>query len=227
METSRAQMDSLSRAEIKDLACVWSYYSGKIEGCTYSYAETEGLLKDGITPAKTWEEAKMLKNLHNTFMYEMQQILEHGAKPVLDERRLLSLHASLASELLSPEEVGRWRNHPVGVTGANYTPVRSQQEIQQEIARIIYEQYQIENPLERAVYLHCNIARTQPFADCNKRTSRLVEAIELMVAGFVPCYSALPTDVIAYRNAIIHYYETEDYSEYADYFLSKLEGRIQ
>lgn len=227
MESSRARMDSLSRPEIKELACVWSYYSGKIEGCTYSYAETEGLLKDGITPAKTWEEAKMLKNLHNTFMYEMQQILEHGAKPVLDERRLLSLHASLSSELLSPEEVGHWRSHPVGVTGANYTPVRSQQEIQQEIARIIYEQYQIENPLERAVYLHCNIARTQPFADCNKRTSRLVEAIELMAAGFVPCYSAMPADVIAYRNAIIHYYETEDYSEYADYFLSKLEGRIE
>ena len=127
MESSRARMDSLSRSEIKDLACVWSYYSGKIEGCTYSYAETEGLLKDGITPAKTWEEAKMLKNLHNTFMYEMQQILEHGAQPVLDDRRLLSLASN--ADIVNP----------------------------QEIARIIYEQYQIENPLERAVYLHCNI----------------------------------------------------------------------
>ena len=147
-QTESAKMSSLSRAEIKDLACVWSYYSGKIEGCTYSYAETEGLLKDGITPAKTWEEAKMLKNLHNTFIYEMKEIVEDGAKPVLDERRLLSLHASLASELLSSEEVGRWRNHPVGVTGANYVPPRTTQEIQQEIARIMYEQYQFDDPFE-------------------------------------------------------------------------------
>lgn len=222
-----ALLSSLSRAEIKDLACVWSYYSGKIEGCTYSYAETEGLLKDGITPAKTWEEAKMLKNLHNTFMFEMKEIMENGAKPVLDERRLLSLHASLSAELLSPEEVGHWRNHPVGITGADYTPPRSQQEIQQEIARIMYEQYQIENPLERAVFLHCNIARTQPFADCNKRTSRLVEAVEIMAAGFVPCYSSKPADILAYRDAIIQFYETQDYTQYADYFLSKLIERIR
>lgn len=222
-----AKMESLSRVEIKELACVWSYYSGKIEGCTYSYAETEGLLKDGITPAKTWEEAKMLKNLHNTFMYEMKNILEDGAQPVLDERYLLSLHASLSSELLSTEEVGQWRTHPVGVTGANYTPPRTRQEVQQNVARIMYEQYQIEDPLERAVYLHCNIARTQPFADCNKRTSRLIEAIELMKAGLVPCYSSAPADIIAYRNAIIHYYETEDYSLYADYFLGKLHERVE
>lgn len=227
MGNERAQMKSLSRPEIKELACVWSYYSGKIEGCTYSYAETEGLLKDGITPAKTWEEAKMLKNLHNAFMYEMQQILENDAHPVLDERYLLSLHGSLANGLLSGEEVAPWRNHPVGVTGANYTPPRSRQEIQQEIARILYEQYLIENPLERAVYLHCNIARTQPFADCNKRTSRLVEAITLMSAGLVPCYSSAPADVIAYHNAIINFYETEDYTLYADYMLEKLANRAE
>ena len=223
----RTRMTSLSRAEIKDLACVWSYYSGKIEGCTYSFAETEGLLKDGITPAKTWEEAKMLKNLHNTFLYEMREILEHGAHPILDERYLLSLHASLSSELLSTEEVSQWRTHPVGDTGANYVPPRTQSEIQQEIARILYEQYQITDPVEKAIYLHCNIARTQPFADCNKRTSRLVEAITLMSANLVPCYSVIPADIITYRNAIIHFYETQDYSLYADFLLSRLASRAE
>ena len=41
------------------------YYSGKIEGNTYTYVETEALLKDGITSEKQYENAKMLKNLHN------------------------------------------------------------------------------------------------------------------------------------------------------------------
>ena len=44
------------------------YYSGKIEGNTYTYVETEALLKDGITSEKQYENAKMLKNLHNLFV---------------------------------------------------------------------------------------------------------------------------------------------------------------
>ena len=47
-----------------------------------------------------------------------------------------------------------------------------------------------------------------------------------MSAGYVPCYSAVPAAIIAYRNAIIHFYETQDYSLYADYFLQKLGNRI-
>lgn len=34
---------------------------GKIEGNTYTYVETEALLKDGITSEKKYEDAKMLK----------------------------------------------------------------------------------------------------------------------------------------------------------------------
>lgn len=56
-------MSDLYSNELKDLAVVWCYYSGKIEGNTYTYAETEALLKDGITSEKKYEDAKMLKNL--------------------------------------------------------------------------------------------------------------------------------------------------------------------
>lgn len=47
----------------KRLIVHWSFYSGKIEGNTYSYVETESLLKDDITPLKKpYEDAVMLKN---------------------------------------------------------------------------------------------------------------------------------------------------------------------
>lgn len=59
------QLSELYSNEIKDLAIVWCYYSGKIEGNTYTYVETEALLKDGITSEKRYEDAKMLKNLCN------------------------------------------------------------------------------------------------------------------------------------------------------------------
>ena len=42
----------LHSREIQELAIIWSYYSGKIEGNTYSFVETEVLLRDGITSAK-------------------------------------------------------------------------------------------------------------------------------------------------------------------------------
>lgn len=45
-------LSDLYSKEVKELAVIWSYYSGKIEGNTYSFVETETLLKDGITSAK-------------------------------------------------------------------------------------------------------------------------------------------------------------------------------
>ena len=69
-----AKLSDLRSNEIKDLAVVWCYYSGKIEGNTYTYVETEALLKDGITSEKKYEDAKMLKNLYNTFISEVEYI---------------------------------------------------------------------------------------------------------------------------------------------------------
>lgn len=119
---------------------VWCYYSGKIEGNTYTYVETEALLKDGITSEKKYEDA---------------------------------------------------------------------------------------NPLERAVYLHCNIAKLQPFIDGNKRTSRIVESIALMNADIIPVYSSKDADILNYRKGLIAFYETGDCSPYADYFLNKQVERIK
>ena len=83
------------------------------------------------------------------------------------------------------------------------------------------EQAEIENPLEKAVFLHCNIARLQPFIDGNKRTSRLGESIVLMNDDIVPIHTTRLEDINTYRKALLSFYETSDYSEYADYFLQK------
>ncbi len=61
LESPLAKLSELYSSEIKDLAVVWCYYSGRIEGNTYTYVETEALLKDGITSEKKYEDAKMLK----------------------------------------------------------------------------------------------------------------------------------------------------------------------
>ena len=68
-----SKLSDLKSSDIRELAVAWCYYSGKIEGNTYTYVETEALLKDGITSEKRYEDAKMLKNLHNAFVGELER----------------------------------------------------------------------------------------------------------------------------------------------------------
>lgn len=88
LESPLAKLSELYSNEIKDLAVVWCYYSGKIEGNTYTYVETEALLKDGITSEKRYEDAKMLKNLYNTFISELEYIHKEKNQEIIDERTL-------------------------------------------------------------------------------------------------------------------------------------------
>ena len=108
-----AKLSSLSSSELRDLAVVWCYYSGKIEGNTYTYVETETLLKDGITPEKRYDDAKMLKS------------------------------------------------------------------------------------------------------------------VVMMNADLIPVYSAKDADILHYRRGLIAFYETGDYTQYADYFLGRLKERLE
>lgn len=222
-----SKLSSLNSSELRNLAVVWCYYSGKIEGNTYTYVETETLLKDGITPEKRYEDAKMLKNLHNTFVGEMEYINKGKNQEIIDERTLFRIHSTISDGLVSTEERGQLRNHPVRISGTEYIPPKSKEDIMQQLGIILFEQEQYDNPLERAVFLHCNIARIQPFIDGNKRTSRMVESIVMMNNDLIPIYSAKDADILHYRRGLIAFYETGDYEQYADYFLDRQLERLK
>ena len=211
-------LSDLYSNEVKELAVIWSYYSGKIEGNTYSFVETETLLKDGITSAKRFEDAKMLKNLYNTFITELHYI-KNGNKEVIDKRFLMQMHSQLLDELVDDRERGIIRKRAVRIAGSDYEPLASPMAIEEELDRIIEEQTQLSNPLERAVYLHCNIAKLQPFIDGNKRTARLAESVVLMNEDIIPIFSTNNIDINDYRTGVLYFYETGEYTRYADYFL--------
>jgi Fic family protein len=221
-----AKLSDLSSAEIKDLAVVWCYYSGKIEGNTYTYVETEALLKDGITSEKRYEDAKMLKNLYNTFISEVEYINKQQNTEVIDERSLFRIHQSISSGLVSGEESGNLRNRAVRISGTDYIPPKNIADIRSKLNEILFDQSLYENPLEKAVYLHCNIAKLQPFIDGNKRTARMVESITMMNADIIPVYSSKEADILNYRRGLIEFYETGNYSKYVEYFLDKQIDRI-
>ena len=226
LESPYAKLSDLTSSEIKDLAVVWCYYSGKIEGNTYTYVETEALLKDGITSEKRYEDAKMLKNLYNTFISELEYINKGQNQEIIDERTLFRIHQSISTGLVSSEESGALRTRAVRISGTEYVPPKNLQEIKSKLEEILFEQKSYVNPLEKAVYLHCNIARLQPFIDGNKRTSRMIESIALMNADIIPVYSSKDADILNYRKGLIAFYETENYTQYADYILNKQISRI-
>lgn len=227
LENPLSKLSELYSNEIKDLAVVWCYYSGKIEGNTYTYVETEALLKDGITSEKRYEDAKMLKNLYNTFISELEYIHKEKNQEIIDERTLFRVHQSISTGLVSNEESGALRVRAVRISGTNYVPPKNSQEIESKLNEILFQQDEYTNPLEKAVYLHCNLARLQPFIDGNKRTTRMIESIALMNAGLIPVYSTKDSDILSYRKGLIAFYEKEDCSLYADYFLNRQIERIK
>lgn len=225
MTSPSANFSSLLNFEIKDLAVYWSFYSGKIEGNTYSYVETESLLKDDITPLKSYEDAVMLKNLYNAFISCVNQIKKEGSM-ALDAFTIKGLHSMLTDGLLPVPDRGALRQLPVKISGTNYVPVSDPFEIEETFAEIVNEQSNYDNPIAMSIFLHCNIARLQPFRDGNKRTSRLVESVALMNANIIPVRSDKPDDFVNYRNAIVAFYETEDYNPYIDFALDTQIKRI-
>lgn len=221
-----SRLSDLRSSEVTDLAVVWCYYSGKIEGNTYTYVETEALLKDGITSEKRYEDAKMLKNLYNTFIAELDYIQKQGKQESPDERTLLRVHKSISNELVSDEESGHLRNRAVRISGTSYIPPKDKYELQLKLNEIFSLQESYSNPLEKAIYLHCNIAKLQPFIDGNKRVSRMMESIALMNANIIPVYSSKDADILNYRKGLIDFYETGNYSQYKSYFIGRQIERI-
>jgi len=134
---------------------------------------------------------------------------------------------SISTGLVSNEESGSLRVRAVRISGTGYIPPENRQEIEGRLNEILFQQEEYGNPLEKAVYLHCNLARLQPFIDGNKRTSRMMESIAMMNADIIPVYSAKDSDILNYRKGLIAFYETEDHSLYADCFLNRQIERIK
>lgn len=169
----------------------------------------------------------MLKNLYNTFISELEYINKGKNLEHIDERTLFRVHQSISTGLVSNEESGSLRTRAVRITGTVYIPPKDLQEIKSRLSEILFNQEYYANPLERAIFLHCNIARLQPFIDGNKRTARMIESIVLMNANIIPVYSSKDSDILSYRKGLIAFYETEDYKLYADYFLNRQIERIK
>ena len=203
------------------------YSSAQIEGNTYTKAETLSLLEMGITAGgKKYSDAIMVVNLRKAYEKVMCDEIE------INRPNLHDIHSIIASELVQKQNCGVMRKTPIdGISGCNYIPLESGERLYSEMGYLLETYKKIDNPFERAMYLHNNLAYLQYFEDCNKRTARMMQFISLKNDGVMPLIITQDNKEIytQYREALVHYYETgkadltkaffiKNYEKMVDYF---------
>lgn len=222
----------LSPRNIEMFAIEFAYTSALLEGNTYSPVEAELLLtKDRIGGQKNLKETLMLKNMHESFDYLVQEVAAN--KKEMDEGSqnsrpftyiVKNAHAIASKNLLKDNELGTVRSEAVLIGFCSYVPSAIPQQLEMGLETIAREYDKIENPFEKAVYAHQSLSYLQYFIDHNKRTARNMCAYTLMAADKMPVMFT-ERSVAEYAKAMTHYYESEpaDYSQFAEYFIASYE----
>ena len=229
LETLQAQfkknMSELSpttyRKEMERLGVDLSWKSSQIEGNTYSLLETERLLRESKTAdGKTQEEAVMLLNHKYTlrFLLDNKDYLQE-----LSVRRIEDIQSMLVEGLETEKGL---RHRRVGITGTNYRPLDNEFQIREAIEDTCTIINQRQNVFEKALLALLLISYIQPFADGNKRTSRLVSNGILMAYDHCPL-SFRTVDSIDYKKAMLVFYEQNNIVPFKEIFISQYKFAVE
>ncbi|MEI7841686.1 MAG: Fic family protein [Gallionellaceae bacterium] len=131
-------------------------------------------------------------------------------KRLTDDHGLPELHAS--PHFLQKEQLGNVREYEeVRINTTTYSPPfrPGTGYIRKMLERILETSTTIADPIESAFYLFTRIPYLQPFADGNKRTSRALCNVPLMLAGMPPI-SFMDFSKRDYIVSILSFYELGD-----------------
>ena len=180
-----------------------SYNSARLEGNTYSLADTEQLLLRGLSAAgKLDEERIMILNHKEAIRYLAQRV----GNLVIDEETVRTLHYLLAYNLVAPNMAGHIRDEGIGIGGTTYAPLEGRQRLTRLLNKVLDKARAIDDSFEQSFFLLGHIAYLQAFIDVNKRTSRLMSIVPLITADYVP-QSFIDVDKDDYLQAMIAFYE--------------------
>lgn len=216
--TRRKMGDSVTASkDFERFVIELSWKSSKIEGNTYTLLDTERLIKEAKeATGHPHDEAVMILNHKKAFEYvwDHQNLFKELTNPQIEE-----VHQLLIEGLHVPTGL---RKHPVGITGTIYVPPASQVEIAPYLRDIIGIINTIEEPIEKAMACLVFLPYLQPFADGNKRTSRLIANAVLLAYDYPPL-SYRSIDEQAYKGALILFYEQGSLANFRDLYLKQLE----
>lgn len=209
------------KREMERLAIDLSWKSSQIEGNTYTLLETERLLKEKETASgKTKEEAVMLLNHKDALDF----IIEHDdyLNP-LTVAKIEDIHSILTKELAVERNL---RKRRVGISGTNYKPLDNEFQILEALRNTCDVINAKESIFEKALLALVLISYIQPFMDGNKRTARIVSNAILLNYNYCPL-SFRPVDSIAYKKAMLLFYEQNNISNFKEIFINQFEFAVK
>lgn len=193
-----------SRAILNRLLIDLSWASSHLEGNTYSRLDTRILIEQGqAARGKAALETQMILN-HKA---AIELLVENIDSAEFNRYTLMNLHSALAENLLpNPADEGRIRQHAVDIGQSVYRPLSTPQQIEDVLDVLLAKANAIRDPFEQSFFMMVHLPYLQPFADINKRTSRLAANLPLFRANLCPLtFLDLPEQ--AYSRATLGVYE--------------------
>jgi len=212
---------TLLKRELERFTIELSWKSSQIEGNTYSLLETEELIKNK-KEAKGHDkgEADMIINHKNAFDVILEKRNSFKEISILDIR---SIHSELIKNL---EITTGIRESGVGITGTKYQPLDNKWQIEESLTKLVSHTKKIALIPEKALIFLAMIAYLQPFADGNKRTSRMISNAVLLANGYFPL-SYRSVDEVEYKKALILFYEQNNIFHLKRIFLEQQQFAIE
>lgn len=221
---TRLPAGTYGRAILNRLLIDLSWASSHLEGNTYSRLDTRELIEHGrIAQGKGAIETQMILN-HKA---AIEHLVENADTVGFNRYTLLNLHSALAENLLpNPADEGRLRLHAVEIGKSVYRPLSVPAQISEMIDLILDKVNRIHDPFEQSFFAMVHLPYLQPFADINKRTSRLAANLPLIRANLCPL-TFLDVPEQAYSRAILGIYELTRVELLRDLYLWAYERSTQ
>lgn len=219
-----APAGTYSRAILNRLLIDLSWASSHLEGNTYSRLDTRELIEHGkAARGKAAIETQMILN-HKT---AIELLVENIDNAGFNRYTLMNLHSALAENLLpNPADEGRIRQHAVDISKSVYRPLSTPQQIEDALDVLLDKANRIEDPFEQSFFMMVHLPYLQPFADINKRTSRLAANLPLFRANLCPL-TFLDVPEQAYSRATLGVYEMTRVELLRDLYLWAYERSTQ
>ncbi|MGE4451358.1 Fic family protein [Castellaniella sp.] len=200
----RRPAGTYGRAILGRLLIDLSWASSHLEGNTYTRLDTRELIRHGrIAGGKAAQETQMILNHKSA----IELLVENADTAGFDRFTLFNLHSALSENLLlDKEDEGRLRLHMVDIGQSVYRPLGMSAQIGEMLDILLDKAGRIPDPFEQSFFVMVHLPYLQPFADVNKRTSRLAANLPLIRANLCPL-TFLGVPESAYVRAILGVYE--------------------
>ena len=187
----------------------WTYHSNAIEGNTLTLKETkvvlEGItiggksIKEHLEAINHNEAIQYLNTIVNPASFELSRNLKaqpqsfekpkrNNIESCISEQQIKKIH-SLMLKKIDPVNAGVYRTENVFITGAEHNTPPNYTAVPNEMSNLIkryQEKWASLHPVEQSALLHIELVKIHPFVDGNGRTSRLMQNLSLMKAGYPP-----------------------------------------